>query len=98
MIDQLLDRLRALGFEATYKPGPVRRPTATVPAVDFSELSEKEFERVLNKIQDIRQLEGLANRRRWLRAPELKRWNEAQLYMIKKRKLELEAGNKKGKR
>lgn len=66
------------------------------PACDYSLLGEKQFLTVLNGIDCLLELEGLANRRRTLNAPSLPRWNEIQRGLIVQRKLELE--KQKGKK
>lgn len=66
------------------------------PACDYSLLSEKQFLTVLNGIDCLLELEGLANRRRTLNAPSLPRWTDIQRGMIVQRKLELE--KQKGKK
>jgi len=66
------------------------------PACDYSLLSEKQFLTVLNKIDCLLELEGLANRRRILNTPSLPRWTDIQRGMIVQRKLELQ--NMKGKK
>ena len=74
-------------------PVPVTCPEVRL---DYSLLSEKQFLTVLNGIDCLLELEGLANRRRILNAPGLPRWTDIQRGMIVQRKLELE--NMKGKR
>ena len=64
---------------------------------DYSLLAEKEFQTLLEKITCLAELEGLANRRKILNAPQLTRWNESQRQMLITRKLELQ-NSKKGKR
>ena len=65
-------------------------------AKDYSDLKEKDFLTMLDKISCLLELEGIANRRRILNTPSLPRWNEIQRGLIVQRKFELE--NKKGKR
>ena len=65
-------------------------------AKDYSDLKEKDFLTMLNKISCLLELEGLANRRRILNSPGLTRWTDIQRGMIVQRKLELE--NMKGKK
>ena len=64
---------------------------------DYSLLGEKEFQSLLEEITCLAELEGLANRRKILNAPQLTRWNESQRQMLIIRKLELQ-NVKKGKR
>ena len=64
---------------------------------DYSLLGEKEFQSLLEEITCLAELEGLANRRKILNAPQLTRWNESQRQMLITRKLELQ-NVKKGKR
>jgi len=64
---------------------------------DYSLLGEKEFQSLLREITCLAELEGLANRRKILNAPQLTRWNESQRQMLITRKLELQ-NMKKGKR
>tara|TARA_R110002020_G_scaffold15296_1_gene54709 strand:- start:354 stop:683 length:330 start_codon:yes stop_codon:yes gene_type:complete len=65
-------------------------------AKDYSDLKEKDFLTMLDKISCLLELEGLANRRRILNTPSLTRWTDIQRGMIVQRKLELE--NMKGKK
>jgi len=58
--------------------------------LDWSELEEKEFGFVLATIETREELEGAANRRKFLNAPQLPKWNAMQIQMIKQRKWELE--------
>jgi len=68
-------------------PVPVTCPE-TCP--DWSELEEKEFGFVLATIETREELEGVANRRKFLNAPQLPTWSQVQIQMIKRRKWELE--------
>ena len=101
-VKEVEDRLRtALGQHADIK---VRLRTTGQPlkvgcpvlmscpkfGVDYSELSEKQFIFILGEIDDLSTLEGLANRRRWLSAPELPKWNHWQRAAILTRKYELQ--------
>ncbi len=58
---------------------------------DYATLGEKDFERVVNEYHSLAELEGLANRRRILNAPQLPKWNAVQREIIIRRKLQLEA-------
>lgn len=58
-------------------------------ADDWADLSELEFQRALQTLT-LPELEGLANRRRHLQAPELRSWSEVQRNAILSRKYELE--------
>jgi len=57
---------------------------------DWSDLDENEFYRALQTVRSIAELEGVANRRRVLRNPNLSTWSEAQKQIILQRKYELE--------
>ena len=61
-------------------------------SLDYTQLNEREFIEVLKSITDLEELEGLANRRRVLNAPELPRWSSWQREQILQRKWELENG------
>jgi len=56
---------------------------------DWFTLGEKEFRQCLKGISTYAELEGVANRRKWLNAPQLQRWSAAQREMILERKWEL---------
>jgi len=56
---------------------------------DYADLSMIEFKEVLDAVASIEELQGLANRRRYLQA-DLKKYNSWQINMIKRRKQELE--------
>jgi len=56
---------------------------------DYADLSMSEFKQVLDAVLTIEELQGLTNRRSYLRA-DLKKYNSWQINMIKKRKQELE--------
>lgn len=66
---------------------------------DWAELKEKDFFELVDKISCLAELEGMANRRRILNAPQLPRWNEWQRAIIieKKLRLESEQGNKRNR-
>lgn len=57
---------------------------------DWSELGEKDFSAALARISSVAELEGVANRRKYLRAPDLPKWNDWQRNLILQRKWELE--------
>lgn len=57
---------------------------------DYSKLKEKEFLNILKEITTLAELEGMANRKRFLNAPQLQSWNDWQRQAILNRKLELE--------
>jgi len=57
---------------------------------DWSELDENELTQALQTVRSIAELEGVANRRRVLRNPNLSMWSEAQKQIILQRKYELE--------
>ena len=61
-------------------------------SLDYTQLNEREFIEVLKSYTDLEELEGLANRRRVLNAPELPRWSSWQREQILQRKWELENG------
>ena len=58
---------------------------------DYATLGEKDFQRVVNEYHSLAELEGLANRRRILNAPQLQKWSAVQREIIIQRKFELEA-------
>jgi len=57
---------------------------------DWSELDENELTQALQTVKSLAELEGVANRRRVLRNPNLTTWSEAQKQIILQRKYELE--------
>lgn len=59
---------------------------------DYVSLTEREFFRVLQGYTTLAELEGMANRRKILNAPQLQRWTPWQREMILRRKWELEHG------
>jgi len=59
-------------------------------APDYSQLKERDFNRVLDEIRDLVELEAVANRRKHLGAPQLTAWNEWQRAAILRRKYELQ--------
>jgi len=58
---------------------------------DYASLGEKDFQLVVNEYHSLAELEGLANRRKILNAPQLAKWNAVQREIIIRRKFELEA-------
>ena len=58
---------------------------------DYATLGEKDFQAVVNEYHSLAELEGLANRRKILNAPQLQKWNAVQREIIIRRKLQLEA-------
>lgn len=57
---------------------------------DWSDLDENEFYQALQTVRSIAELEGVANRRRVLRNPNLSTWSDVQKQIILQRKYELE--------
>lgn len=57
---------------------------------DYASLNEKDFSTALQRISNLGELEGLANRRKILNAPQLLRWSERQREQIIERKFELQ--------
>ena len=57
---------------------------------DWSDLDENEFCQALQTVRSIAELEGVANRRRVLRNPNLTTWSDTQKQIILQRKYELE--------
>ena len=64
------------------KPDPVL-------AKDYADMSEKEFTQMLAGVSDLPSLEGIANRRKILNAPQLKRYTQWQRDLILQRKWEI---------
>jgi hypothetical protein len=58
-------------------------------AKDFADMTEKEFSAMLATIFDLGELEGIANRRKILNAPQLKRYSQWQRDLIIQRKWEI---------
>ena len=58
---------------------------------DYASLNEKEFSTALQRISNLGELEGLANRRKILNAPQLPKWSAVQREIIIRRKYQLEA-------
>ena len=57
---------------------------------DYAFLGEKDFQTVVNEYHSLAELEGLANRRKILNAPQLQKWSAVQREIIIQRKFELE--------
>ena len=69
-----------------------RMNAGDAPTVDWADLGERDFDKALQTITSIDELNGLANRRRVLRH-DFKKWNEAQIGLILNRKFILENKN-----
>ena len=76
----------------TRTPLGVRLDAGDAPTVDWADLGERDFEKALQTITSIDELNGLANRRRVL-SQDFKKWNEAQIGLILNRKFILENKN-----
>ena len=76
----------------TRTPLGVRLDAGDAPTVDWADLGERDFEKALQTITSVDELNGLANRRRVLRH-DFKKWNEAQIGLILNRKFILENKN-----
>ena len=87
-LKNIVERLRALGYEADVIPAA---DFTRNPVQDYADLSEREFQKVLDKITTLSELQGLANRRRYLQV-NLKKYSQWQIDLIKRRKWELENG------
>jgi Skp family chaperone for outer membrane proteins len=61
-------------------------------AKDYADLREKDFNRVMDEITSLEELEAVANRRKHLRAPHLKKWSQWQRDAILRRQWELRHG------
>lgn len=72
----------------------IERLVSLGPTKDYADLSEKEFRRVISQVDDIRTLEGIANRRKILNAKQLKKWSEVQRSIILEQKFIIEAKTK----
>lgn len=59
---------------------------------DYADLNEKDFIRMLREVTDLAELEGIANRRKILNAPQLKKYSRWQRDLIMQKKWELENG------
>ena len=61
-------------------------------AKDYADMGEKDFNRVMDEITSLEELEAVANRRKHLRAPHLKKWSQWQRDAILRRQWELRHG------
>ena len=61
-------------------------------AKDYADMGEREFDRMLAEIHTLEELEAVANRRKHLQAPHLKRWSQWQRDAILRRQWELKHG------
>lgn len=86
-LEQLVKELRSLGYEAEAVASTERKYGFIA---DYTTLSEKDFGRVLSKVTDLAELEGLTNRRRLLGLGNLPKYPRSHLELIKRRKWELE--------
>ena len=73
----------------------VARPDVGRFELDYAELNNKDFSDMLEEINDLTLLAGIANRRKVLNAPELKRYSDEQRKLILSRKYELQRKIKK---
>ena len=69
---------------------PVQMSRQFLP--DAADLSEKDFSKLLKTITDLQELQGFANRRAVLNAPQLQKWKPWQRELILQRKWELTHG------
>ena len=102
-ITKLQDKLRTtlgqnwVNVVAVRTSGHTLRVSCPVPVTcpervqDYASLGEKDFQTVVNEYYSLAELEGLANRRKILNAPQLPKWNAVQREIIIRRKLQLEA-------
>jgi hypothetical protein len=67
---------------------PVPKPDLDL-SKDYAEMSEREFTQMLASITDLQILEGIANRRKILNAPQLKKYKQWQRDLIIQRKWEI---------
>ena len=78
------------------KCNPLGLPSASgsdARIVDWSRLSEKQFDEALQSVPSVQELSGVANRRRVLNQPNLPIWSEVQKSQILNRKFQLENKN-----
>ena len=61
-------------------------------AKDYADMGEKEFNRVMDEITSLEELEAVANRRKHLQATHLKKWNQWQRDAILRGQWELRHG------
>ena len=57
---------------------------------DATQLNERDFTDLVGTFDNIQELAGFANRRRILNAPQLPRWKQWQIELIKERKWKIE--------
>ena len=74
-------------------PTGVILPESDARLVDWSRLSEKQFDEALQSVTSVEELSGVANRRRVLNQPNLPMWSEVQKSQILNRKFQLENKN-----
>ena len=95
--DKVRTRLGQAGFNLGHYRTTLRCLTSECPvpkpdlkmAKDFADMTEKEFSAMLATISDLCELEGIANRRKILNAPQLKRYSQWQRDLIIQRKWEI---------
>ena len=95
--DKVRTRLGQAGFNLGHYRTTLRCLTSECPvpkpdlkmAKDFADMTEKEFSEMLATISDLGELEGVANRRKNLNAPHLKRYSQWQRDLIIQRKWEI---------
>ena len=95
--DKVRTRLGQAGFDLGHYRTTLRCLTSECPvpkpdlkmAKDFADMTEKEFSEMLATISDLGELEGVANRRKILNAPHLKRYSQWQRDLILQRKWEI---------
>ena len=95
--DKVRTRLGQAGFNLGHYRTTLRCLTSECPvpkpdlkmAKDFADMTEKEFSAMLATISDLGELEGIANRRKILNAPQLKRYSQWQRDLIIQRKWEI---------
>lgn len=95
--DKVRTRLGQAGFDLGLYRTTLRCLTSECPvpkpdlkmAKDFADMTEKEFSEMLATISDLGELEGVANRRKILNAPHLKRYSQWQRDLIIQRKWEI---------
>ena len=95
--DKVRTRLGQAGFDLGHYRTTLRCLTSECPvpkpdlkmAKDFADMTEKEFSEMLATISDLGELEGVANRRKILNAPHLKRYSQWQRDLIIQRKWEI---------
>lgn len=95
--DKVRTRLGQAGFNLGHYRTTLRCLTSECPvpkpdlkmAKDFADMTEREFSEMLATISDLGELEGVANRRKILNAPHLKRYSQWQRDLIIQRKWEI---------